>query len=367
MYEVIIIGGGLLGMLSARELARAGCRVALFDRGQTGRESTWAGGGILSPLYPWRFDDAVNALARWGQPRYAAFAGQLKQESGIDPEYEPSGLLILDCDEREAALTWARRWEADVQLVGAGAIRELEPRLGSVPAEALWLPEVGQLRNPRLARAARGSLDALGVAVYEQQPVEELLIEAGRCRGVVSSGGTTFHAEQVVIAGGAWSAGLLETLGIALPVRPVRGQMILYRGEPGALRRIVLSQDRYIIPRRDGRVLVGSTIEEVGFDKSTTDEALATLREAGEQLVPALAEWPLEHQWAGLRPGSPHGIPYIGEVPGVAGLYLNTGHFRNGVVLGLASARLLSDLMLGREPTVPPAPYQPAAGGPRDE
>ena len=356
MYEVIIIGGGLLGMLSARELARAGRRVALFDRGQTGRESTWAGGGILSPLYPWRFDDAVNALARWGQPRYADFAGQLHQESGIDPEYEPSGLLILDNDEQEAALAWARRWQVELQLLDGETIRDLEPQLGNPPEQALWLPQVGQLRNPRLGRAACGSLDALGVAVYEQQPVEELLIEAGRCRGVVS-GGTMFQAEQVVIAGGAWSAGLLAPLDIRLPVRPVRGQMILYRGEPGALRRIVLSQDRYIIPRRDGRVLVGSTIEEVGFDKSTTDEALATLREAGERLVPALADWPLEHQWAGLRPGSPHGIPYISEVPGVAGLYLNTGHFRNGVVLGLASARLLSDLMLGREPIVDPGSY----------
>ncbi len=366
MYEVIIIGGGLLGMLSARELARAGRRVALFDRGRTGRESTWAGGGILSPLYPWRFDDAVNALARWGQPRYAEFATQLHQESGIDPEYEPSGLLILDSEEREAALAWAGRWEMDLQVLDRQAVADLAPQLGDPPQQALWLPEVGQLRNPRLARAARGSLDTLGVAVYEEQPVEELLIEAGRCRGVVS-GGTTYQAEQVVIAGGAWSAGLLATLGIRLPVRPVRGQMILYRGEPGALRQIVLSQDRYIIPRRDGLVLVGSTIEEAGFDKSTTDDALATLREAGERLVPALADWPLEHQWAGLRPGSPQGIPYIGEVPGVAGLYLNTGHFRNGVVLGLASARLLADLLLGREPIVPPVPYQVSAGGSRDE
>lgn len=366
MYEVIVIGGGLLGMLSARELARAGRRVALFDRGLTGRESTWAGGGILSPLYPWRFDDAVNALARWAQPRYAAFAEQLYRESGIDPEYEPSGLLILDSDEREVALAWARRWEGDLQAVGAADIRQLEPQLGPVPEQALWLPEVGQLRNPRLGRAARGSLDALGVAVHEQQPVDALLIEDGRVHGVKSRG-ETFRADQVVIAGGAWSAGLLESLGIELPVRPVRGQMILYRGEPGRIRRIVLSQDRYVIPRRDGRVLVGSTIEEVGFDKSTTDEALATLREAGERLVPALGDWPVEHQWAGLRPGSPHGIPYICEVPGVTGLYLNTGHFRNGVVLGLASARLLGDLLLGREPIVPPAPYQAEAGGPGDE
>lgn len=358
MYDVIIIGGGLLGMLSARELAQAGQKVALFDRGQTGRESTWAGGGILSPLYPWRFDDAVTALARWGQPRYAALAEQLREESGVDPEYESSGLLILDSEEQDTALAWARRWQVDVQPVDAARIRQLEPQLGEIPEQGLWLPGVGQLRNPRLAQAVRGSLDALGVRIYEQHPVEELLIEAGHVHGVKSRG-EIFPAHRVVIAGGAWSAGLLAPLGIELPVRPVRGQMILYRGKPGEVRRIVLSRDRYVIPRRDGRVLVGSTIEEVGFDKSTTDQALHELGDEARRLVPKLAGYPVEHHWAGLRPGSPHGIPYIYEVPGVAGLYLNTGHFRNGVVLGFASARLLGDLLLGREPIVDPGSYSP--------
>lgn len=365
MYDVIVIGGGLLGMLSARELARAGCRVALFDQGRTGRESTWAGGGILSPLYPWRFDDAVTTLARWGQLRYADFAEELRRESGIDPEYEPSGLLILDSEEQAQALAWAQRWQVDLEPVASAQIRRIEPQLGEVPEHALWLPEVGQLRNPRLARAARGSLDALGVAIFEQQPVEELLIRDGAVRGIKSRG-ETWSAGQVVIAGGAWSAGMLAPLGIELAVRPVRGQMILYRGEPDRLRRIVLSRDRYLIPRRDGRVLVGSTIEEVGFDKSTTDEALAELRAEALRLVPALADFPVEHHWAGLRPGSPHGIPYIYEVPGVAGLFLNTGHFRNGVVLGLGSARLLADLLLERQPVVSPEPYRPLAEESKD-
>jgi glycine oxidase len=357
MDDVIVIGGGLLGMLSARELAQAGCRVTVFDRGQTGRESTWAGGGILSPLYPWRFDDSITALAQWGQPRFAEFAAQLQAESGVDPEYVPSGLLILDSEEQDAAREWATRWGVDLQTVSADEVRRLEPQLGFIPEQALWMPQVGQLRNPRLAKAARGSLESLGVRLIEKQPVEELLIEAGRVRGI-RSGEQTWTAERVVVAGGAWSGDLLATLGIELAVRPVRGQMILYRGEPDMLHRIVLSQDRYVIPRRDGRVLVGSTIEEVGFDKSTTDEALAELRREALRLVPRLEDYSVEHHWAGLRPGSPHGIPYIYEVPEVQGLYLNTGHFRNGVVLGPASARLLADLVLGREPIVDPAPYR---------
>lgn len=363
MYDCIVIGGGLLGMLSARELAQASLKVALFERGGTGRESTWAGGGILSPLYPWRYADAVTALARWGQQRYAGFAEQLRQESDIDPEYRASGMLILDSGEQEQALAWAGRWQVAMQVVSGHEIADIESRIEQPPDWALWLPEVGQLRNPRLARASRGSIDALGVEVHEQSPVEMLLIENDRIRGVVSRG-EKYHANNVVIAGGAWSGGLLESLGIALPVRPVRGQMILFHAKPDLIHRIVLSQDRYVIPRRDGRVLVGSTIEETGFDKSTTGEALAELRREAFRLIPALADYSIEHHWAGLRPGSPHGIPYIGEVPGVEGLFLNTGHFRNGVVLGLASARLLTDLILEREPIVDSTPYQvPLAQG----
>lgn len=360
MYDVIVVGGGLLGMLSARELALAGSRVAVFDQGQAGRESTWAGGGILSPLYPWRFDDAVTTLARWGQDRYADFAAQLHDESGIDPEYVRSGLLILDTGEQDQALDWAHRWQADLQPVDATAIREIEPQLGEVPERALWLPQIGQLRNPRLARAARGSLQALGVEVHEHSPVEAILSQAGRVHGIRARG-EIFAAGRVVVASGAWSKRLLAPLGVELPVRPVRGQMILYRGKPETVHRIVLSRDRYVIPRRDGRVLVGSTIEEVGFDKSTTDEALAELRTEALRLIPALGRFPVEHHWAGLRPGSPHGIPYIYELPTLAGLFLNTGHFRNGVVLGLASARLLGDLILGRQPIVDPGFYSPFA------
>ncbi len=355
-FDTIIVGGGLLGMLSARELALAGQSVALFDQGRTGRESTWAGGGILSPLYPWRYAEAVTALAGWGQQRYADFARQLEQESGIDPEYRHSGLLILDTDERAQALAWAQRWQQDLQLVGPEEISQIEPRLASISDQALWLPQIGQLRNPRLALAARGSIEALGVRIFENSPVEAILIDNQTVTGI-RSGEETVEAGQVVIAGGAWSGGLLAQFGIKLPVRPVRGQMILFRAEPGLVSRIVLSQDRYVIPRRDGRVLVGSTMEEVGFDKSTTEEALAELQAEACRIIPALADYSIEHHWAGLRPGTPTGIPYIYGHPDLAGLFVNTGHFRNGVVLGLASARLLADLVLQRAPILDPDPY----------
>ena len=176
--------------------------------------------------------------------------------------------------------------------------------------------------------------------------------------GGVKTSGADFQAGTVVIAGGAWSGQIMGLLGREIPIKPVRGQMLMFRTHPGLIEHIVLIKDRYFIPRRDGRILVGSTLEEAGFDKSTTDRARAELTEFALTYLPGLADYPLEKHWSGLRPASPESVPMISAVPEFEGLYINAGHFRNGVVLGLASARLLVDIMLSRPPVISPEPYQ---------
>ena len=358
MTDCIVVGGGLIGMLTARELALAGKSVVILERGRPGKESSWAGGGILSPLYPWRYGDAVTALASWGQHFYPDLAADRHRCSGVDPEYTRSGLLITDIDELEQATDWAWNSGNDIEVLKGDAINECEPALGTRPEQAIWMPSVAQIRNPCLLRAVYDDLLIKGVPVVHDAEVTELDIQHETIQGVVCEKGK-YQAKQVIISGGAWSARLLQLAGVKLAVKPVRGQMIMYKASPLLLQRIVLSEGRYVIPRRDGRILVGSTLEDVGYDKSTTAEARESLQHAAVRLVPGLAEFPVERHWSGLRPGTSGGVPYIGKVSNIKGLYVNAGHYRNGVVLAPASCRLAADIMLGREPIVDPAPYSP--------
>ncbi|MES9837955.1 MAG: glycine oxidase ThiO [Candidatus Thiodiazotropha sp.] len=355
MTDCLIVGGGIIGMLTAAELHAAGMAVTLIDKGNTGRESSWAGGGIISPLYPWRYDDAVTRLAGWSQARYPALAETLIAAGGPDPEYSKNGLLILAPGDTSTALEWAGRFGQSLQPLDQDAISACEPNLDSAAEEAVWLPEVAQIRNPRLAKSLTHTIRNK-IEILEQTEATQLLIEQDRIRGVGTNAGP-IPVERVIICAGAWSATLLGGIVPPPAIEPVLGQMIIFRHRPGDISRIVLHNDRYLIPRRDGRILIGSTLEHRGFDKTTTDEAKQALKAFAFAHFPSLQTAEVEHHWAGLRPGSPSGIPYIGPVTEVDGLYINAGHFRNGVVLGPASARLMADLVLGRQAILDPGAY----------
>ncbi len=357
MTDILIIGGGIIGMLSARQLASAGASVTLLESGELAQESSWAGGGIISPLYPWRFADSVTRLAQWSQKHYAGLTSELANATGIDPEYQVSGLLIEAEPEAAQALQWATRFGYRMNSVNSTDISRIEPARRIPPDSALWMPDVAQVRNPRLVKALATSLHSQ-IRIKTGCKVLKIHYDAHRQRVTgVSTNNDVFHADKVVVCAGAWSGQLFRDLPQVPQIHPMRGQMLLFRSEPGVIQRMMLEQDRYVIPRRDGRILFGSTTEDVGFDKHTTATAREELSRIAVSRFPVLADYPIEHHWAGLRPASPAGIPYIAQHPEITGLFINAGHFRNGVVLAPASARLLADLILQRPPILDPAPY----------
>jgi len=357
--EIIVIGGGAVGMLSARRLAQAGRRVTLVERGRLGRGTSRAGGGIMSPLVPWEAAEPVAELAAHSLPMLPGLAAELARDTGIDPEYHADGLLYLDCPDIEAAMAFARRRGLRAEALDGAALAALVPAAARTEGRSLLFPDIAQVRNPRFLDALAEDLRRRGVTLLQQ--AGETRLERQKDSVTVAAGvHGRLRAEAVVVAAGAWSAGLLAPLGVDLPVAPVRGQILWYLLPRPEFRQVLMRDGRYLIPRRDGVVLVGSTVEEAGFDDSTTAEARSELSAAAAAMVPLLGTLAPQGQWAGLRPGSPDGIPLIGPVPGCPGLWLNTGHFRNGVNLAPASPLLLEALLAGTAPPLDPAAYDPA-------
>ena len=332
----------------------------LLEKGPLGGESSWAGGGIVSPLYPWRYDDAVNVLAERSKKIYPDLTKTFYEETGSDCEFINSGLFTVIDEGQDQILSWAKKWSVDASYIDdPDVIHEIEESVGDVVDKGIWMPGIMQIRNPKLVKALKASFDHLSIPYQEQTAVEEIIVENNKITGVRTKQ-QTYFADKVIIASGAWSAQFSVTEK-SVDVLPVKGQMIMYKGEPDLVKRIVLSEGHYVIPRKDGRILAGSTLEKIGFDKSVSSDALDELHKAAVELVPLLDTLPVERQWAGLRPGTEKGIPYICQHDDVEGLYVHAGHFRNGIVLGAASAELMADIILQRKPWCDASPYSMSA------
>jgi glycine oxidase len=254
-----------------------------------------------------------------------------------------SGMLVFDPEQQDQALTWAEKKGDPVVSITRDQLIQMEPTLKQYPSEAFYLPDIAQVRNPRLIAALKQNLLQLNIELFESTEVTELIITQGRAQGINTTTGK-HRAKHTVIACGAWSSQMVYDL----PVYPVKGQILCYKTTPGYLQHILLRDGNYIIPRKDGYILVGSTLEEVGFNKGPTEQARQHLQHVLESFLPELSDMQFIDQWSGLRPGTPTGLPFIGPVTDIEGLYLNTGHFRNGLLLAPGSARLLADTLLER-------------------
>ena len=344
-HNVLIIGTGVSGLSAALTLLQKGARVTLLERGEIGSESSWAGGGILSPLLPWDYAEPLSKLALRSMAAYADWVADIEARSELITEFWRCGMRVQDVASLEAARAWC-----DLHRVTA----QPSP---SQTGNSLWLPDIAQVRNPRLIAALRVAVLKLGGIIHTHCAGEAAMTQSGRMLAIQTAQGR-FEADQFVIASGAWAGlGMANCLGVP-NVRPIRGQMLLFKLHPGTLDTILFRNGLYLIPRRDGHVLVGSTLEDVGFDKSTDAATRQRLHAEATELLPDMAAFqPVQH-WAGLRPGSPDNIPVIDRHPDFDNVFVNTGHYRYGVTLAPASAELLVDLMEGKPPALDPAPYR---------
>lgn len=334
MSSIVIIGGGVIGLFTACELHNAGQKVTLIDSQRFGQESSWAGGGIISPLYPWRYPDPITRLAALSQQLYPEYLAPMQQRTGLDAEYLPNGMLVLGDYADENAQHWATRHQINMQPVDNAQISTLEPQLAPYHT-GWWLPEIHQLRNPRLVALLKAYLQTTDVKLRENEPVTAINRQQHRLASVTTAQ-STYEADQFVIAAGAWSSRLIQPLTADCGIRPIKGQMVLLKGKTNSVNRIILSEDRYIIPRKDGHVLVGSTTEDVGFNKDTSTQIRAQLLDYAFRTIPELKSFEFRKHWSGLRPGSETGIPKIGRHPEIPNLFINSGHYRNGLVLAPA-------------------------------
>jgi len=354
--RVIVIGGGVIGCLTALYLHRLGASPVILEKGTAGQESSWAGAGILCPIHPWLYPDSFTHLIDDSLSKYPALNEMLLEMTGMSMQWLRSGLLIPLFEDdrihhRDDALAWSKRFGWQVEELDARQARAHEPTISEQVSGALLWPEVGQVRNPHLLAAVRTALDICRVPVREQAEVSTIQ-EHAQAISVTLTSGEAIRADAVLLAAGSWSGALARQIGLTLPVEPVKGQIVLLRDKPGRVRHIIKHDDAYMVPRVDGHILVGASMERVGFRAGTTDAVVDQLLDAAYRITPGLKDADIVQKWMGFRPGSPDGMPYLGPVEGHPGLWVATGHYRNGVALAPGTADMMSRWMMGEAPAL---------------
>lgn len=358
--NVIIIGAGIIGCSIAYHLSKKGVSCLVFEKGAAVQEASSASAGMLGAMMETDAPGPLVNLALASQTRYPELSGVLFEESGIDIDYTECGTIGVarNEEEKDALLQkceFAQAFGQKVEWVGPEKLLELEPGLSEELLGGVNIPGDHQIQSPKAARAFYTAAERMGALFMEHTPVFRFITEGSRVVGVETSVGR-FFAEHVVLASGSWSPGLMKNLGIELPVYPVKGQCysaIL----PEGLKHTVFALKCYLMPKRDGTILVGATQEEVGFDKEPRVEAIAYLHEIAASMVPAMRKALFVRTWTGFRPGNPQLKPFLGAVDGWDGLLLATGHFRKGTLLAPITGEIITSIVTGEPSPIDTAPF----------
>lgn len=381
MTDCCIIGGGIVGLSIARELAGRGATVRVLDRGDVRGSASWAAVGIFPPAHEYAGCPPNAALTAWSDAVHRRWAAELLAETGIDNGLRQCGGLHVATDAaglarlRESVAAW-RSQGTTCHEIDAAALAGREPALADAVTRGavlggVLLPEEQSFRSPRHLKALEASCRTRGVTISRDATGKDVRRTGCRVEAVVADVAGTVeavHARQFVLAAGAWTGGFGERWGLSIATRPIRGQIALLELPRQVLTRIVNSGLDYLVPREDGHLLVGSTLEDAGFDPTTTDAAIDRLLGVARLLLGDVAGVRPTRTWAGLRPGSVDGLPTIGPIPGLDNAFVAAGHFRAGLHQSAGTALMIADLIEGRTPRIDPAAFAadrpPAPPGP---
>ncbi len=363
-FDAVIIGGGIIGCAIAWRLGQAGLRVAVIERGEIGREASWAAGGMLAPLAEANQADAFFALAVASRAMYAAFAHELREITGIDIEYRTEGTLHLalsDADEEELEHRWQWQHEAGLnsKKLSVDCVLKLEPSLTPKLRWALKFPEDHQVDNRRLMLALEVAARKAGVEFWLHTEAAQVAIANSQVSSLITTQGE-IKTHTVIIAAGCWSSLVKTNSNTAIKnffVEPVRGQMVALQIPVPALQHVVYSSNSYLVPRLGGYVIAGSTTENVGYDKRVTASGIASIIDRAIEIAPALAGQALRETWAGLRPKTRDDWPILGADPQIKGLVYATGHYRNGILLTPITAQVIGELVTRGESSINSKPF----------
>jgi len=330
--KIAIIGGGIIGCLTAIKLKESGFEVLVVDKHEIGKESSWAGAGILFPLMPWNYEPKVYELCMLASSFYEAFSKKLYDSTGIDPEYKKTGMTLIPPYEKDAVIEWANLQNLPFKET---VFRN---------SESIYFPSIAQIRSPRLMKAIKLFMEKMEIKIIENMELAEIQDEEGIVRKWPTKNNSSILADYFVITSGAWTSNLKENY--KSKIYPVRGQMIQYKASNLKIKHILYSNDFYILQRKDGVIIAGSTIEEVGFDETVTINKKEALMRKAETLIPDLADVQVENHWAGFRPGTKKNIPFIQKDDNYENVFVNSGHFRYGLTMAPQSAEMLNEILI---------------------
>lgn len=349
--DVVIAGAGIIGCASARALASAGLGVTVVDPRRPCQEASHAAGGLLTPQYETAGPGPFFELCRRARSMYPDFVTGLLEETGVDSELRREGMLLIaatdeDEAELEAALSWQTEEGLRVRRLTGAELRDMEPLIHPEARWGLHLPDDVQVDNRRVCAALVASLNRLGVDWAMDDAVDSIQVDGSRLSGVRLRSGRRLECGTFVLAAGAWS-GRVRGLPRPLPVRPLRGEMVQLTTTGRTPRHTLGSGRGYVVPRLDGRLLAGSTVEDVGFRRGISVAGIRGILESVQELAPSLSSARIADAWAGFRPGTPDDLPILGPDPEVDGLVYATGHFRNGILLAPITAERVAELVTG--------------------